>query len=111
MTMSLYDARRVAFCGSFRFRDTMKRAAIALASHGIECLVPTPVDDPRTGVMGCFDRIDRSDAVLLIDPEGYVGRSVAADLGYAFARNKPIYALETPEDPALAVLVTEVTSI
>lgn len=109
--MSLYEARSVAFCGSFRFRDTMKQAAVALAARGIVCLVPTPVDNTRTGVMGCFDRIDRADAVLLIDPEGYVGRSVAADLGYAFARNKLIYALETPVDPALAVLITEVVSI
>ena len=109
--MSLYDAERVAFCGSFRFRDTMKEAAVALAARGIECLVPTPVDDPRTGVMGCFDRIDRADAVLLIDPEGYVGRSVAADLGYAFAREKSIYALETPVDPALSVLISGVVSV
>jgi len=109
--MSLYDARKVAFCGSFKFRETMKHAAVELAGRGIECLLPTPVDDPRAGVMGCFDRIDRGDAVLLIDPQGYVGRSVAADLGYAFARGKPIYALEIPEDPALAVLVTEITSL
>lgn len=104
--MSLYDARKVAFCGSFRFRRTMDEAAERLKGRGLECLVPTPVDDPRAGVMGCFDRIDRADAVLLIDPEGYVGRSVAADLGYAFARAKPIYALENPVDPALAVLVS-----
>jgi nucleoside 2-deoxyribosyltransferase len=103
---SLDDARTVAFCGSFRFRDRMAEVARQLAARGIECLVPTPVADARQGLMGCFDRIDRADAVMLIDPEGYVGGSVAADLGYAFARGKPIFALEMPVDDALAVLVS-----
>jgi len=87
----------------------MLSAARELEAAGIECLTPTPVSDPREGVLGCFDRIDRADLVLLIDPGGYVGRSVAADLGYAFARGTPILAIETPEDPALAVLVAGIT--
>ncbi len=103
--MSLDGAQIVAFCGSFKFRSEMDEVAGRFAARGVECLVPTPVADARAGVMGCFDRIDRADAVVLIDPGGYVGRSVAADLGYAFARGKPIFALEAPEDEALAVLV------
>jgi len=42
--------------------------------------------------------------------DGYVGNSVVMEIGYAFARRKPLYALRPIQDPFLMGLVTAVLS-
>ena len=44
----------------------------------------------------------------MVNPEGYVGTSVSVDIGYAYARNKPIIAMCPPTDTSLRELVRDV---
>ncbi len=53
------------------------------------------------GILGCLDKIDRTDIIYVVNPQGYVGKSVAVDLGYAYAKNKPIYVMEPVDDPPI----------
>jgi hypothetical protein len=77
----------------------MTIAVATLKSLGFDCSMAEQVS-PR-GVAACFDRIDQCDALFVFNPEGYVGESVAADIGYAWAKGKPLLALEPIEDPPL----------
>lgn len=49
---------------------------------------------------GHFRKIDQADVVFLFNKDGYSGVSVSLELGYAVAKNKPIYTLEEDEEYA-----------
>lgn len=49
---------------------------------------------------GHFKKIDQADVVFLFNKDGYSGVSVSLELGYAVAKNKPIYALAEDEEYA-----------
>jgi nucleoside 2-deoxyribosyltransferase len=66
-------------------------------------------EDAR-GIVGCLEKIDKADIVYVVNPEGYVGRSVCVDIGYAYARKKPIYAMHSIEDPPVMRMVADVLS-
>ncbi len=48
--------------------------------------------------------IDQSDALIVCNPGGYVGISVSMEVGYAHARNIPIYFMEKPSDIVLNII-------
>jgi hypothetical protein len=58
----------------------------------------------------CFDKIDKADVVYVVNPNGYVGNSVSADMGYAYAKNKPIYSSNPLSDLPLTDLTMGVLS-
>jgi len=64
----------------------------------------------RRGIIGCLDKIDDTDVVYVVNPGGYIGRSVCVDIGYAYARNKPIYAMHLIENPPGMNLIQAVLS-
>jgi hypothetical protein len=43
--------------------------------------------------------------------DGYIGRSVALEIGYATALSKPVYLSEIPEEDAVKALTTQVIPI
>jgi len=62
------------------------------------------------GILGCLEKIDRADVVYVVNPDGYVGKSVSLDLGYAYARSKPIYVMHPIDDPPIMNLMNGVLS-
>ena len=48
-----------------------------------------------------YRAIDEADKVYFIAPEGYMGTSCKLELGYAIAKNKPIYFSEPTNDISL----------
>lgn len=101
----------VCICGSFRFVEQMEAVRQILAGKGVECLMPSRDPDVTRGVKGCFGRIDAAEAVLVVNPGGYIGTSVLLDMGYAWARQKPIYATARHDDPAVMGLVAGVVEL
>ena len=99
---------RVYVCGSHRFLDRIETLERKLRKEGVEVLVFKKIDD--RGIIGCLDKIDKSDIVYVVDPNGYVGKSVSVDIGYAYARNKPIYVMIQIDDPTVMNLVKGVLS-
>jgi hypothetical protein len=110
----------VCLCGSFRHWAEMASLRDALLAGGASCEWPRPelYRDPATmtereasaAILAHLDRIDRADRIFVYDKDAYVGRSVAMDIGYAYALRKPIYALAPIPDGFLAPLVTAVVS-
>jgi hypothetical protein len=102
------DMRRLYVCGSLRFTDEMNELEGKLRKANIEYGVSKKTD--YRGIIGCLDKIDDADVVYVVNPGGYVGRSVCVDIGYAYARNKPIYAMHLMEDPPVTNLILGVLS-
>jgi nucleoside 2-deoxyribosyltransferase len=62
------------------------------------------------GIQGCLEKIDRADVVYVVNPGGYIGRSVSVDIGYAYARGKPVYAMHAIDDPPVMNILAGVLS-
>jgi len=95
-------------CGSFKFVSKMNELEEKLKEENIEFLMSKKRDS--RGILGCLKKIDAADVVYVINPGGYVGKSVCIDVGYAYARKKTIYAMHSIEDPPIMKLVNGVLS-
>ena len=112
--------KTVCMCGSFRHYDEMLALRDALLASGASCEWPTIEQrrDPKTmteeeakaAILSHLERMDRADLILIYNTDGCVGNSVVMEIGYAYARRKPLYALMPIQDPFLMGLVTAVVS-
>ncbi len=58
----------------------------------------------------CVIKIGGADAVYIITPQRYMGTSCKFELGYAIAKEKPIYFSEPTNDIGLDCYVTKFIS-
>jgi hypothetical protein len=102
----------ICLCGSTRFIDTFAVMTWELESKGaivLGCtLLPSwycPVPDhfaEHQGIKNERDqlhlrKIDLADEVIVINQDGYIGESTAAEIAYAKANGKPVLYLEDVE--------------
>jgi len=99
----------VYLCGSFRHLDMMTSLFEKLQSQGITCTMPVP-DSPK-GISGCLEQIKNANITYVINPDGYIGKSVSVDIGYALALGKKVYSLAPIEDPPVGHLISGVASM
>ena len=95
--------RVVYIAGSFKYLDKMQAVKARLIEQGVETLISDP--ELAQGIEGCLARIRQADIVYILNYGGYVGKSVALDIGYALAKEKTIYALEPIDDPDITHLI------
>jgi hypothetical protein len=100
--------KRLYVCGSFRFTCEMEELERELNKENIEYQMSKKMDS--RGILGCLKKIDDSDIVYVINPEGYIGKSVSVDIGYAYAKNKPIYVMYPVDDPPVTDLIDDILS-
>ena len=62
------------------------------------------------GIRGCLNKVEAADIVYVVNPQGYIGKSVAIDVGYAYAKNKTIYVMNSVYDPPIMNLINAVLS-
>jgi nucleoside 2-deoxyribosyltransferase len=106
MERAIY-VKRIYLCGSFKFLDEMEEIRRFLEAKKVHVLISKKTTN---GILRCLEKIDASDAVYVVNPGGYVGKSVSVDIGYAYARNKPIYAMHAIDDPPVMNMVSGVIS-
>jgi len=94
--------------GSFKFVREMKELEAKLQRESINYKISKEVDSH--GIPRCLEKIDGADVMYVVDPNGYVGRSVCVDIGYAYAKGKPIYVMYPTDDPTLMSLIDDVIS-
>jgi hypothetical protein len=100
--------KRVYVCGSFKFLSQIEDLENMLRREGIEFVVSKSLD--VHGILGCLEKIDQADVVYVVNPGGYLGKSVSIDIGYAYAKSKPIYVMHPIDDPSVMSLVKGVLS-
>jgi hypothetical protein len=86
----------------------MRELEARLRQEGIKYRMSKEIDS--RGILGCLKKIDDADMVYVVNPGGYVGKSVCVDIGYAYARNKPIYVMHCADDPSIMGLIHGVLS-
>lgn len=107
---------RIVICGSGKLREEIFLAGHLLSDAGLQVMVP-PLHRIEELVAGrsaeCrelawkgatfahFNRIDKSDVVFIVNPNGYIGPSTTLELGYAVARHAYIVAMK-PDETELA---------
>ncbi len=107
-------------CGSFRHYDEMVALRDVLLASGTTCEWPTSEgrrnpttmtdEEARAAILVHLERMDRADLILVYNEDGYLGSSVVMEIGYAYARRRPIYTIAPISDPFLRGLVTGVVS-
>jgi hypothetical protein len=102
------QVKRVYICGSFKFLNKIDELGRLLEAESLDYSVSRSLD--ANGIHGCLEKIDRADIVYIVNPDGYVGKSVSIDIGYAYARNRPIYAMCPVDDPPIMNLIKGVLS-
>jgi hypothetical protein len=95
-------------CGSFKFMRNMTELEGKLEEENIKFMMPKKKGSH--GIVGCLKKIDKADVVYVVNPDGYVGRSVYVDIRYAYAKGKPIYVMYPIDDPSIMSIVKGVLS-
>jgi nitrogen fixation protein len=111
----------LTICSSSKFYETAQSLAKELSSAGItvyaprfdfnEEIVEVAKDDKIRLTHEFLGKIDRSDAIYVIDQEGYTGRSVCIEIGYASALGKTVMVSEPPLENAVQALAAAVIPV
>ena len=101
-------SKSVYVAGSFKNLEKMQAIRETLVNAGIETTISEPLQ--ANGIDGCLQRIREDYITYILNFGGYVGKSVAMDIGYALGLSKPVYALEPIEDPDITHLLTRVVT-
>lgn len=117
----LTKIRALTICSSSKFYETAQYLANELESVGITVHVPrfdfneeivdVSKDDKMRITHEFLRKIDVSDAIYVIDQEGYTGRSVCIEIGYASALGKTVLASEPPAENAVQALTAEIVPV
>ena len=110
---SLKSPMKITIGCSMRYRDLVKDTISTLKQNGFTPLFPnldfgtenkdyaTTTQEKKRLAEDHYMAIDNADVVYFITPNGYMGTSCKIELGYAIAKNKPIYFSEPTNDISL----------
>ena len=100
--------KRLYVCGSFKFLHEIEQLERRLKKNNIRYETSKKMNS--CGILGCLKKIDNADLVYVVNPQGYVGKSVSVDLGYAYAKNKAIFVMNPVDDPPIMSLTNGILS-
>jgi nucleoside 2-deoxyribosyltransferase len=113
--------KTLTICSSSKFYETAQTLAKEMARAGItvytprfdfnEEVVKVTKDDKITLTREFLSKIDRSDAIYVIDQDGYTGRSVCIEIGYASALGKTVLVSEPPAEHAVQALANAIVPV
>jgi hypothetical protein len=108
--------KRVTISSSLKFKDLIRETMDNFQKIGIEASFPNLdlgilEDNLTLKIMKeiedqHFCSIDDSDALYVLNPNGYIGTLVTAEIGYALGKGKPIYYSEKANSLDLDALAT-----
>jgi nucleoside 2-deoxyribosyltransferase len=117
----LTGIRTLTICSSSKFYETAQFLATELTAAGLTVFTPrfdfneevveVTMADKINLTHEFLRKIDRSDAIYVIDQDGYTGRSVCIEIGYASALGKKVILSEPPAENAVRALATEVVTV
>lgn len=92
------DQKIITLCGSTRFKETFYKVAENLTKNGYIVLYPSCYDrsddeDKDLKELLCKTHrkmIDMSDAIYVINKDGYIGESTKSEIDYAIQHNKEV---------------------
>lgn len=110
---------KIAIGCSMKYRDLVREVMKNFEILGITPLFPNldystenkdtanTIEEKKRLALEHYMVINEANKVYLITPGGYMGTSLKLELGYAIAKNKPIYFSEPTNDIGLDCYVEE----
>jgi len=106
----------ICFCASTRYAKEIKKVSNRLDELGIKHFnikveVPKEKETPdmiKGYIREHFKKIDKSSAILVINPQRYFGNSVKIEIGYAKGKGKKIYYLRKTNQVELDYLADKI---
>ncbi|MBI4015932.1 MAG: hypothetical protein HY362_04405 [Candidatus Aenigmarchaeota archaeon] len=68
------------------------------------------LESEKSALLRAFKEIDNIDFVYIYSKDGYIGKTVALEIAYSYAKNKPIISSETIEDFSAQALISGTVS-
>lgn len=112
--------RSVTICSSSKFYPAAMAVASRLRGEGVQVFTPDfehdetriKVDRETKARLTCafLEKVRAADAIYVISRDGYVGRSVAVEIGFATALGKPVFLSEEADEDAIKSLTTAVVA-
>ena len=88
------ERKTLCFCGSIRFKVVFESEYLLESLKGNICLLPVFEDVPESQCKQLnqlhLDKIKLADEVYVINPSGYMGDGLRAEIAYAKNLGKPI---------------------
>jgi hypothetical protein len=100
--------KRLYVCGSFKFLREIEEVEAKLKEENIGYQTSKKMDN--LGMLGCLNKVEDADIVYVVNPQGYIGKSVSVDIRYAYAKRKRIYVMHPIDDPPVMSLINGVLS-
>ncbi len=105
--------KSVFVAGSRKFFEEIERLVRTLKEKGIEVFTaekPKDIDteSEKAALLRAFQKIDKSDILYVFARDGYIGKTVAMEIAYAFSKGKKIISSEAIEEPSAKSLVSEI---
>ena len=85
-----------------------KESGIEVSTAGKPADGEDTFESEKAALLRAFQRMDSSDIVYIVAREGYIGKTVALEIAYAFARGKEVVSSETIEDFSARALISRV---
>ena len=94
--------KTLTVCGSMRYEKLMRELAFTLETeHGynvLQCIYSTcktlSEEQLKKLTEAHYKKIDLSDGIYVVNPKGYIGESVRAEIEYAKAKGKQVIYYE-----------------
>ncbi|NOQ37427.1 hypothetical protein GQ472_00935 [archaeon] len=111
--------KSVFLAGSRKFFDDIEKSVLVLKNNNINVATAGKWDNTqedsleseKSALLRAFKEIDRSDIVYIYAVEGHIGKTVAMEIAYAYARKKELIALHEIEDFSAQALISKVIDI
>ena len=95
---------KVYLCGSFKFLNEMTDVCNQITANNISCSMSKP--NSSLGMKGCLNYIEEADVIYVVNPDGYIGKSVSVDIGFALALKRRIFSMKEITDPPISELLS-----
>jgi hypothetical protein len=115
------DTPEVTICSSSKYYGAVKAIADELTERRVRVNTPRfDVDEEIVDVTPeqkmrltreFLDKVRRSTCIYVVAEDGYTGRSVCIEIGFAAALEKPVFISESPVEAAVSALVRDVVSV
>ena len=113
--------KSICLSASIRFKSLLAEIMAQAEAVGVEALFPNldysvAKEDLTPAMMQklCrdeFDAIDKTEALYVLNPDGYIGTLVKVEIGYALGKNRPVYFSEPANSLDLDVLCSGVIPV
>lgn len=110
---------KIVISSSIKNRELIQEVMEILTNLGYSPLFPNLEEQDYSGEEGWkkrlalehYEAIENADAMYVLTPGGYMGTSCTLELGYALAKNKPVFFSHATGDDALDCYVKKIVPI